>query len=534
MRRWSVRSDVPLEGGRVAWPRACYHRRVGGLYTWRWLSGIALVSSLGCGLFVDFGPDRTFAQPGRAGAGGSVTDGGSGGAGKGGSGGAPDGLCEPDADVIWMKTFGDAFYDLIFHSAPDGAGGLYISGWFDGTIDFGAGDLVSQGSRDFFVARLDVNGDPVWAKGYGTPLFDENGPLLAPHPNGVVLLGTAYTAIDLGEGPHVPDTLDGYVALLDGSGDLIWERWLDGPFEQRGWGGAAVDDESGDVFAAFLYGEQIMGMGQTFSGQGGGDMLVVRLDDEDGTVAAVRNIGATGEDRIHGMTAMPGGRVLVVGHVEGAADLGEGPVSGADRDAFAALYERNLAPVWTRRYAGTGSETIRDVVRGASGDALVVGTFTGSASIDFGAGPLVNPLAYDGGYVARLSATTGIALEQAALPGFNGSYVVREAPGGNALVAGWFDVPMSLGYLDLTPMGSRADAFAISLTPAFLTGSTGEVAWHLHAPSSEDTFQSMFMTLSGDDAVFLHSRFTGTLDIEGCPSRPSAGDLDAFVLKRRL
>ena len=49
----------------------------------------------------------------------------------------------------------------------DSSGNAYITGYFQGTVDFGGGDVTSAGNLDIFVLKLDSSGVSQWANTYG-------------------------------------------------------------------------------------------------------------------------------------------------------------------------------------------------------------------------------------------------------------------------------------------------------------------------------------------------------------------------------
>ncbi len=69
---------------------------------------------------------------------------------------------------VWERRFGDDAAQEARIAAVDGMGYVFVIGWFTGRIDFGFGDLVSAGAKDIFIAKLTPDGDPVWAKAFGT------------------------------------------------------------------------------------------------------------------------------------------------------------------------------------------------------------------------------------------------------------------------------------------------------------------------------------------------------------------------------
>ena len=55
---------------------------------------------------------------------------------------------------LWSKRFGGTSIDTALSIAVDSGGNVLVTGWFDGTANFGGGDLTSAGFYDIFVAKF--------------------------------------------------------------------------------------------------------------------------------------------------------------------------------------------------------------------------------------------------------------------------------------------------------------------------------------------------------------------------------------------
>ena len=64
-------------------------------------------------------------------------------------------------------TFGGTQPDYGYGVAVDGSGNVYTTGYFNNTVDFGAGNVTSAGSYDGFVVKLNSAGQAVVAPGGG-------------------------------------------------------------------------------------------------------------------------------------------------------------------------------------------------------------------------------------------------------------------------------------------------------------------------------------------------------------------------------
>ena len=85
---------------------------------------------------------------------------------------------DPDGNYLWTKTLGSTGDDISYSIALDSSGNTYTTGSFQNTVDFdpGAGiaNLTSAGGQDTFIAKIDANGNYIWAKNLGGT-SDEGG-----------------------------------------------------------------------------------------------------------------------------------------------------------------------------------------------------------------------------------------------------------------------------------------------------------------------------------------------------------------------
>src|SRR3972149_4329281 len=93
-------------------------------------------------------------------------------------------------DLEWAKRAGGTSFDYNFSGgiAADTSGNSYVTGSFNGSATFGAGEtnettLVSAGESDIFVAKYDSSGMLVWAKRAGGTSHD-NGRGIAVDSSG--------------------------------------------------------------------------------------------------------------------------------------------------------------------------------------------------------------------------------------------------------------------------------------------------------------------------------------------------------------
>ena len=107
-------------------------------------------------------------------------------------------------DTLWTKTYGglddDYGNDLIEFSG----GGYFVCGY---TKSFSSGDY------DVYLLRLDLDGDTIWTRTYGSDLDDHAYAIRETYDNKLIITGTVsslYTSSDI------------FLLKVDGAGDSLW------------------------------------------------------------------------------------------------------------------------------------------------------------------------------------------------------------------------------------------------------------------------------------------------------------------------
>ncbi len=127
-------------------------------------------------------------------------------------------------DPVWSTGY---FGSL----ATDAANDVLVTGALVGTVDFGGGPLTSAGGEDVFVVKLDQDGDHQWSARYGDAGAEQRGQAVAADFEGNVLVAGIFDgSIDFGTGelslPHCPSEAwcneSGFVVKLDPTGVALW------------------------------------------------------------------------------------------------------------------------------------------------------------------------------------------------------------------------------------------------------------------------------------------------------------------------
>jgi hypothetical protein len=135
----------------------------------------------------------------------------------------------------WANSFGSTGDDWGFAIHYEGSGSLYITGYYENTVDFDPGadsaNQTSAGLIDIFIQKLDTAGNFVWAKSIGGTSYDYGYAITNDNLGNIYLGGYFFSTIDAdpGAGTHLITSggnRDILTLKLDSMGNFMWAHGL--------------------------------------------------------------------------------------------------------------------------------------------------------------------------------------------------------------------------------------------------------------------------------------------------------------------
>ncbi|TAN58007.1 MAG: DUF4347 domain-containing protein [Rhodospirillales bacterium] len=451
--------------------------------------------------------------------------------------------------LVWAKAMGGTGSDGGNGIAVDGSGNVYVTGSFNGTVDFdpgtGTANLTSAGSTDIFVQKLDSTGALVWAKAMGGTGSDVGNGIAVDGSGNVYTTGSFSATADFDPGNETTELTsagitDIFIQKLDSTGALVWARAMGSTTADEG-SGIAVDG-SGNVYVTGSYSGS---MTYTIDGQTvtqptrGGSEIIVQKWDSNGDLVWLTGPGGSQTDKGKGIAVDGSGNVYVVGSFYGTADFQPGfqttdLTSTGLSDIFVLKLSSAGALVWVKSMGGLNGETAGGIALDGSGNVYTTGYFVGLSDFDPGAGTTTlstvgnNPAMF----VQKLASTGTLAWAKATQSSgaAEAKRTVTDADG-NIYVVGSFsgtiDFDPGAGVTALTSNEGKSDIFVLKLD------STGALVW---AKAMGGTSNDFGNGIAVDEAgnVYVTGYFSGTGDFDpgaGTTTLTSAGVSDVFALK---
>ena len=144
---------------------------------------------------------------------------------------------DANGNFVWAKQLSSPGLDESWDITTDDAGDIFITGHFRGSVDFdpssaGSHILVSNGSIDIFVLKLDTHGNFIWAKSFGGTDFDFSETIDVDADGNIILSGLLTNGpVDLDPGVgdfSVAAFYDSFILKLDDTGDFVWAKLFTG------------------------------------------------------------------------------------------------------------------------------------------------------------------------------------------------------------------------------------------------------------------------------------------------------------------
>jgi hypothetical protein len=233
----------------------------------------------------------------------------------------------------WAKRFGGSGNDTGMAVATDSAGNVYIAGSFEGSANFGGSNLSSSGLRDIFVAKYSATGTHLWSKKFGGSGDEVGYSLAVDAAGGVFLTGKFQNSVNFGGASLTSAGGDDiFLAKLSAAdGSHVWSKGMGGTSSDAALG-VDVDGTGNAVVTGYFTGSVNLG-GTVLSGSGV-NVFVAKYSSA-GTHVWSKQFGGFDTQIANSVAAGPNGQAIVTGYYAATVDFGTGLLTSLGAyDAF--------------------------------------------------------------------------------------------------------------------------------------------------------------------------------------------------------
>ncbi len=256
--------------------------------------------------------------------------------------------------IQWEKSLGGPGTDLAYCVRQTSDGGYILVGETNST----GGDITgNNGTTDFWVARLDASGTLVWQKALGGS-GDDRGYAVAPTSDGGYIVAGATNSTD-GNVTGLKGLYDFWVVKLNSTGTITW---------QKCFGGNSIDEaksveqtsDGGYIVAGWTRSNNL----DITVNNGGSDFWVIKLD-ASGSLTWQKSLGGSGDEVASSVKQTADGGYIVAGETPST----NGDVSGNNggTDYWVTKLSSAGALVWQKCYGGSGIDKAKSIAQTSDG-----------------------------------------------------------------------------------------------------------------------------------------------------------------------
>ncbi|GAB5473328.1 MAG: lipoprotein [Maribacter sp.] len=281
-------------------------------------------------------------------------------------------------ELEFVRSYGGSGEDTARAIIETSDGGYAILGYSNSTD----GDLQGKtlAVNDYWLSKLDAQGELQWSKTYGGSKDDRGQGLVQTQDGGYALTG--YAMSDDGDGSVNNGFHDNWILKVDAQGVIEWEKSYGFSGHDHSYDILDTGD-GGFFFTGFLDITSARADGNTekrntIASHGVGEFWGTKIDSK-AKVQWRGYYGGTNNDRAHAAVRADDGGYVMAGFTE--SDDFDINNSRGSYDFWVVKIDEGGELVWQQTFGGTGIERAQDIAKTTDGGYVIIGN-TFSADVD--------------------------------------------------------------------------------------------------------------------------------------------------------
>ncbi len=276
---------------------------------------------------------------------------------------------DPMGNLRWQKGYGGRGNDVAKTVLALKDGGCLVAG-YTGSMDVDV--HKNYGGLDFWVIRLDKEGNILWERNYGGTHNETVNAILPASDGNFLLIGSTDS--------RDKDVLDFYgktdvfIIKIDPQGRKIWKKTYGGSSFEEPYGAAVGKDGT-----YWISGTSFSKDHDIKSKHGGGDLWLFQIDNN-GKLLFSKTYGGSWDEGGNKVRFTPEGKILIAGTTRSSDGDLTTPNKGL-YDGWVVKLDSAYNIEWQISLGGHQSEYFYDVIQMPTGDYLFIG-FTASKDKD--------------------------------------------------------------------------------------------------------------------------------------------------------
>jgi len=290
---------------------------------------------------------------------------------------------DANGNKLWSKTYGGNSSEGISNliATPDGH---YLLGGYSNSGISGDKSEANNGGADYWLVKIDSKGNRIWDKTLGGSATDGLQSLISTPDGGYLLGGTSTSSIS-GDKSEIQrgDDADFWIVKTDANGQKIWDKTLGTLFSEFTFTLDLLADPNGSYV---LGGSSRSGIGgdKEDALKGLQDFWVIKIKDKNVSENTAWNMryGGSGTDNLTSVIKTADGGYLAGGYSNSGNSGDKTQASQGKNDYWIVKSDQNGKKLWDKRYGGSDHDYLNRVIQTSDGGYLVAGSSLSGKSGD--------------------------------------------------------------------------------------------------------------------------------------------------------
>ncbi|MFC5269148.1 T9SS type A sorting domain-containing protein [Adhaeribacter terreus] len=260
---------------------------------------------------------------------------------------------------VWDKTFGGNDVDRLISLQQTSDGGYILGGYSESGIS-GDKSQICKGTEDYWLLKLDNQGNKVWDKTIGGSYYDYLTSINQTSDGGYIMIGYSHSGNSADKSDNNRGLEDYWVVKIDSIGNKIWDKTFGGNKQDiptsvvqtidGGYllGGHSNTDTNGDKTAVNK------GSINTF------DHWLIKID-SNGNKVWDKTIGGSSTDYLYYMDKTSDGGFIIGGASNSPISSDKTQANQGGLDYWIVKLNASGNKIWDRTYGGSNDDLIKTI-----------------------------------------------------------------------------------------------------------------------------------------------------------------------------
>ncbi|MDQ4141511.1 MAG: T9SS type A sorting domain-containing protein [Bacteroidota bacterium] len=285
----------------------------------------------------------------------------------------------------WDKSFGGSSNDYLKALVPTRDGGYLLGGTSDSPVSGRTGynkTTGSKGLQDYWLVKVDANGNKQWDKTLGGSSYDYLQSIQPTNDNGFILAGHSYSSGSGDKSAGSKGYADFWILKVDGNGNKQWDKSFGGKQEENLE--ACVQTTDGGYLLAGISNSPTSS-DKSEGSNGFSDYWIVKVDGA-GNKKWDKTFGGNNNDYLQGITQTFDNGFLLGGTSDSPVGGDKSTAPRGASDYWIVKVDASGNKQWNRTLGGEGYDNLQALQITNTGGCILSGTSNSDASGDKNSG----------------------------------------------------------------------------------------------------------------------------------------------------